>query len=108
VGEATLAHDQTTVAHGAAAVAFARPHELTIITDPNHDDGIAASVVRILSFGASSRVELDSLAPSPDSELPIHYEVILPREQIQALKLVEGQRVRLVPSRIRVFQSQAA
>ncbi|TCT19452.1 sulfate/molybdate ABC transporter ATP-binding protein [Thiobaca trueperi] len=110
VGEATLAHseDQGEVASGAQAVAFARPHELTIITDPGHDAGIAASVVRILSFGASTRVELDSLTPASDSELPIHYEVMLPRDQIQALKLVEGQRVRLVPSRIRIFQSQAA
>ncbi|MTW21402.1 sulfate/molybdate ABC transporter ATP-binding protein [Allochromatium palmeri] len=108
VGAATLAHGQDQFALDGEAVAFARPHELMIVTDPDHADGIAASVVRILSFGASTRVELDSLTPEPDSALPVHYEVILPREQIQALKLVEGQRVRLVPTRIRVFQGQAA
>ena len=108
VGETTLAHDPAALAPGAEAIAFARPHELSIVTDPDGAEGIAAMVERILTLGASARVELDGLAPDPDSGMPVHYEVVLPREQVQALGLVAGQRVRLVPSRIRVFEHRAA
>lgn len=108
IGDATLPHNQNPLDQGAEAVAFARPHELMIDTDAASIAGIAASVARVLTFGASARVELDSLAPRADSEPPLHYDVILPREQIQALQLCEGQQVRLVPSRIRVFQTPVA
>jgi sulfate/thiosulfate transport system ATP-binding protein len=108
VGEAALAHDQTTVAHGAEAVAFARPHELTIVTDPDTPQGIEAVVERMLTFGASVRVELDSLPGAAVRGEPAHYEVVMPRGRVDALALTPGQRVRLVPSQIRVFPSQAA
>ncbi|MBK1654076.1 sulfate/molybdate ABC transporter ATP-binding protein [Allochromatium vinosum] len=108
VGEATLVHDAAALEPGAEAIAFARPHELSILTDPDSTEGIAAKVERVLTLGAGARVELDGLASAPDGGAPLHYEVVLPRDQVQALGLVAGQRVRLVPSRIRVFEHRAA
>ena len=108
VGEATLVHEAAALAPGAEAIAFARPHELSILTDPDSTEGIAAKVERILTLGAGARVELDGLASAPDGVTPLHYEVVLSREQVQALGLVAGQRVRLVPARLRVFEHRAA
>jgi sulfate/thiosulfate transport system ATP-binding protein len=108
VGEETLLHDEAGVAQGEEAVAFARPHELDILTDPESTEGLGAIIARILTFGATARVELDCLATAMDALAPSHYEVELPRRQLETLGLAERQRVRLVPSQIRVFQQQVA
>ena len=109
VGEERLPHVSEQLHQGAEAIAFARPHELQILTDPETPDGVRAVVARILAFGASTRVELDSLAEASDAEeVPRHFEVVLSHEQVRALDLTEGQRVRLVPSRLRLFPRQVA
>jgi sulfate/thiosulfate transport system ATP-binding protein len=108
VGEETLLHDAEPAAQGAEAVAFARPHELNIVTDPASTEGVGAIVARILAFGASARVELESVAKGSVNGAPTQYEVVLPRDEIAGLGLCEGQVVRLVPSRMRVFHGQAA
>ncbi len=79
--------------------AFVRPHELQIVTNPDHPEGVAARVSRVLSFGVSARVELEGVDP----DKPQHYEVELTQADAQALALVPGQRVRLVPSRLQLF-----
>lgn len=92
--------------HGAGAagpvLAYARPHELLILTDPAAS-GLAARVERVLSFGAASRVELSAA----DGR---HLEAELSREQAAALNLQSGQAVRLSASRLSLFEtdSQAA
>ena len=53
---------------------------------------------RVLSFGATSRVELNGTAEQ-------HYEVELARERAEALALINGQRVWLLPERLSVFES---
>jgi len=88
------------VAHGAEVVAFARPYELDIVTDADAGEGVAARVARVLSFGVTTRVELNGVNGSAAQ----HFEVELTRERAQMLGLVEGQEVRLVPSRLRVFE----
>jgi len=60
--------------------------------------GIEATVSRVLSFGAASRVELTGTADQ-------HYEVELARERVEALALNNGQRVWLLPQRLSVFGS---
>ncbi len=75
---------------------FARPHEVAIATQAV-DNGTPAAVSRVLSFGAASRVELIGV----DDQ---HYEVELARERADALALVNGQRVWLVPQRLSVFE----
>ncbi|WP_295392696.1 sulfate ABC transporter ATP-binding protein [uncultured Thiodictyon sp.] len=106
VGGATLNHDGSNADHGAEVVAFVRPHELDIVTDLAAPNGLDATVRRVLAFGGSARVELDSVEAVKAGAEPIHYEVVLPRER--AVALVQGQRVRLVPAPLRVFRNEAA
>ena len=104
VGEDTLPHVANDFEHGAEVVAFARPHELDIITDPESTEGVAARVSRVLSFGVTARVELDGVNGSTGQ----HFEVEITRERVISLKLIDGQLVRLVPSRLKVFERNGA
>lgn len=88
---------------GSPVVAFARPHELDILpADVGGNVGIPTQISRILSFGVSVRIELDGLNGSTGQ----HFEVEMTREKLATLNLAEGQTVRLVPSRIKVFEHQ--
>jgi sulfate/thiosulfate transport system ATP-binding protein len=80
--------------------AYARPHELQILTDPAAT-GLAAHVDRVLSFGAASRVELTGPGGQP-------LEAELSREQAAALNLQSGQQVRLNASRLSLFDLHKA
>jgi len=82
---------------GSRVLAYARPHELQILVDPQAQ-GLAARVERVLSFGASARVEL----VGPGGE---HLEAELSRDQAQALALSNGQAVRLQASRLSLFEA---
>ena len=89
---------------GANGDAFARPHEVRIATQPVAH-GHAAAVSRVLSFGATSRVELLGVQDgAQEGAQERHYEVELAREQVDALALHIDQRVWLVPQRLSVFQ----
>ena len=100
VGEDTLPHEPHDFDHGAEVVAFARPHELEIVTDPQSGEGIAARISRVLSFGVTARVELDGVNGSSGQ----HFEVEITRQSVLELGLADGQVVRLVPSRLKVFE----
>jgi sulfate transport system ATP-binding protein len=100
VGEDTLQHEPHDFDHGAEVVAFARPHELEIVTDPQSGEGIAARISRVLSFGVTARVELDGVNGSAGQ----HFEVEITRQRVLELGLADGQVVRLVPSRLKVFE----
>ena len=100
VGEDTLPHEPHDFDHGAEVVAFARPHELEIVTDPQSGEGIAARISRVLSFGVTARVELDGVNGSSGQ----HFEVEITRQRVLELGLADGQVVRLVPSRLKVFE----
>ncbi|RKT60556.1 sulfate transport system ATP-binding protein [Azonexus fungiphilus] len=104
VGDDTLAHQTSDLAHGAEVVAFARPHELDIDTDPASTAGIAARINRILAFGVTARVELDGINGSTGQ----HFEVEITRQRVLDLGLTDGQDVRLVPSRLKVFEKDGA
>jgi len=82
-------------ARAGEALGFARPHEVTIATQPDAR-GVEATVSRVLSFGVASRVELIGA----DAQ---HYEVELARERADALSLADDQRVWLVPQRLSTF-----
>jgi sulfate/thiosulfate transport system ATP-binding protein len=79
--------------------AYARPHELQILTNLDAP-GLPATVERVLAFGASARVELIG----PDGA-PLEAE--LSREQAEALQLRGGQRVRLSAARLSLFEAGA-
>jgi sulfate/thiosulfate transport system ATP-binding protein len=86
--------------HGDGEVqAYARPHELRISTDESAP-GLSATVERVLSFGASARVELIG----PDGQ-PLEAE--LTREQAETLSLRGGQRVKLAANRLSLFEAGA-
>lgn len=93
-----------TLAQGASVVAFARPHELAILPDSGTPEGVAAKISRILAFGVTARIELDGVNGSSGQ----HFEVELTREQVLQQGLAEGQQVRLVPSRLKVFEHTGA
>jgi sulfate transport system ATP-binding protein len=99
VGDDVLPHDSSHYAHGLEVVAFARPHELNIVTDIATGMGIPARVSRILAFGATVRIELDGLNGAAGQ----HFDVETTRERIGELALTEGQSVRLLPSQLRLF-----
>jgi sulfate transport system ATP-binding protein len=97
IGEHQLPHDG---AHGDGQVqAYARPHELQILTDESAP-GLSATVERVLAFGASARVEL----VGPDGQ-PLEAE--LTRDQAEALRLQGGQRVKLSAARLSLFEAGA-
>ena len=99
VGADAVPHTQDNFTEGSEVFAFVRPHELQIVTDTGYTQGVAAKVVRVLSFGVSARVELDGL----DREKDQHFEVELTQAQVAGLALTPGQHVRLVPSRLKLF-----
>ena len=80
--------------------AYARPHELIIHTAAD-SAGMAATVERVLSFGAAARVELTG----PNGQ---HLEAELSREAAALLNLQSGQRVRLNASRLSLFEAGTA
>jgi sulfate transport system ATP-binding protein len=98
-GDALRVGDERLTHVGDKVIAFARPHELDILTDAAATDGVPARISRVLSFGVTARVELDGLNGASGQ----HFEVELTRERVAALALAEGQTVRLQPSRLRVF-----
>ncbi len=104
VGGEVLHHADARFGRGADVVAFARPHELDIVVDPAATAGVAARVSRILAFGVTARVELDGVNGTSGQ----HYEVETTRERVAALGLAEGQPVRLVPSRLALFEHAGA
>ncbi len=108
VGDASLPHDGRDADQGAEVIGFARPHQLDIVTDLAEPGGVRALISRVLDFGASTRIELEGERAENEVGPPIHYEVILPRERVKALHLVEGQTVRLVPLGLRVFRREVA
>ncbi len=100
IGDESVPHGSDDVAHGSDVYAFARPHELDIVTDEGSDAGIGARVSRVLAFGISVRVELDGVNGNSGQ----HYEVELTRERVEQLALQPGQLVRLLPSRLKLFE----
>lgn len=104
VGPHNLIHQQAhEFAQGTQVMAFARPHELDIVTDPSRSDGVLARIDRILSFGLHVRIELSAVASENKTGLPQHFEVELLRSDVAKRQLSEGLRVRIVPSHLRVF-----
>ena len=86
-------------------MAFARPHELDIVGENEGNDGVVAVIDRILSFGLNSRIELSAIASPDTKSAPQFYEVELPRSEVAKRGLAEGQKVRIVPSQLRVFEN---
>lgn len=99
VGSDVVPHKHHNIESGEEVYAFARPHELKIVTDTQETTGVLAVVERILVFGQQARVELAGRNGASGQ----HFEVIILQDELAALKLQTGQRVRLLPSYLRLF-----
>jgi len=82
------------------AIAYVRPHDLTLL--PAHDGGpgIDVSVRRAIPLGGTVRVEL----AAPGDAV---WEAELTRSGWQALGATAGEPLRAVPRQLRVFSAQA-
>ena len=88
-------------ADGANVVGFARPHELQI--EQGGESGLQASVSRVLYYGAAARIEL--LATFKPGEAEQHIEIEMTREEALRLGLDTGAPVRVVPRKLKVFET---
>jgi sulfate transport system ATP-binding protein len=78
---------------------FARPHEIDIHLEQNSINCVPATVTRLLTFGLSTRVELDSIHLQP----PQHFDVELGLERANLLDLQVGQPVHLSARTFKLF-----
>jgi sulfate transport system ATP-binding protein len=108
IGKALLPNAGADHASGQEVVAFARPHELEIVVGEGSSAvGVPARVNRILSVGPLARVELSGLNGSGSSTGSQFFEVELSSQRLSELNLSAGQAVRLLSSRLRVFEGRA-
>jgi sulfate transport system ATP-binding protein len=92
---------------GESVVGYARPHELDIVVGGDaRNQGLPASVRRVLVSGAVARVELTGVRQGGDSAEPPRFEVELTRERLAQLNLQPGQTVRLTSTRLKVFPAE--
>ncbi len=77
---------------------FVRPHELELLTRPNGESSLPASIERIQSAGAQVRIELTGPAGEP-------LTVEMAHERFRPLGLQRGQQVFVAPRQAMVFLS---
>lgn len=105
VGNERIRHHEAHVEEGQSVVAFVRPHETEIVPDIAGDEGITASVHRIIGTGAVARVELVANGDARQGRKEF-FEVEIPGAEASALALATGQRVKIRSRRLSVFAEQ--
>jgi len=105
LGQHSIANSaESALDQGAKVVAFARPHELRIVPFDGQADGITATIDRIFTLGATSRIELsafDSYSGVGNSQ---HFEMEMPYSEIQERQLAEGMKIKIAPVKLHVFE----
>ncbi len=84
-------------------IAFARPHEMDIIPNPDVTYGVAAKVDRVLNLGAIARVEMTAVSIKDAHGAPQRLDAELTQRELSGLHLDPGQSVRLVSRNLRIF-----
>jgi sulfate transport system ATP-binding protein len=84
-------------ADGAAAIAFARPHEIEVDRFSPGLEGIPVQLSRILIVGPTARLEVER------EDCPEIIEVELPAERVRNLNLTLGETLLIHPRQVRVF-----
>lgn len=105
VGDERLRHHAGHFEDGQNVIAFVRPHETEIVPDVSSDDGISASIHRILGTGAVARVELVANGAARGGQKDF-FEVEIPGAEAASLELTTGQRVKIRSRRLSVFPEQ--
>jgi sulfate/thiosulfate transport system ATP-binding protein len=102
VGDDMLPHGAVSLKEGRSMVAYARPPDLKVIPNGENGRGIAAKVNRIIATGPLTRVELVRASSNQANPLE-YYEAELTQSEVASLGLSAGQPVRLLASRLRLF-----
>ncbi len=112
IGQHSFKHaNEENFPSGTPVVGFARPHEISILGLDTQEDGLRVRIDRILSFGASSKIELSSIELSsvnPNTKLTgtQNFEVELSQLDVRARGLKEGQEVLIAPTKLKVFEQR--
>jgi sulfate transport system ATP-binding protein len=105
IGDDRLRHTAGNLKEGQEVIAFSRPHDTEIIPNTQSEDGVTASINRILGNGAITRVELVANGDARKGRKDF-FEVEIPGAEIASLGLSAGQRVKLRGRRLSVFPEQ--
>jgi len=103
IGQDLLPHVSSHLHDGQPVVAYARPHDTEIVTDVARGEGIAAKVNRILTSGGVARVELVANGADRAGRTD-YFEVEVQSDDLAALGLTTGQKVRLKSRRLSLFE----
>ena len=101
VGDVALEAPDHADATDAAAVAYARPHEIEIERYVPGQTGIRVRLVRALAFGSVARLELER---EDNAEM---IDVEIPTEFYRQLALLEGESLVVRPRKMQVFLNPA-
>ncbi len=103
VGDDLLPHGATSLKEGRPMVAYARPPDLKVVPHQDGQRGISARVNRIIGTGPVARVELIG-ATNGAAGRPDYFEAELTQAELASLGLSAGQPVKLLASRLRLFE----
>ena len=101
IGDDLLPHGGIGLKEGGEIIAFARPQDLRIEAGGSTGRGVKAVVNRVLDTGPAARVELMRTGAAK----PEYYEVEVPHDEVAALQLANGAPVRIIASRLKLFDS---
>ncbi|MDX2307385.1 MAG: sulfate ABC transporter ATP-binding protein [Hyphomicrobium sp.] len=99
IGSDLIPHGGLGLTEGSEVIAFARPQDLRIVGPADGGRGLRATVNRVLDTGPVARVEL----MQSDASRPEYYEIELPHADVAELGLSGGQSVRVVATRLKLF-----
>jgi sulfate transport system ATP-binding protein len=102
VGNERLRHNASYLQDRQDVIAFARPHEMELTPDSAAEDGVSASINRILGNGVVARVELVANGDARQGRKEF-FEVELPEAELTSKGFRNGQRVKLVCRNLTIF-----
>jgi sulfate transport system ATP-binding protein len=105
VGDEMLRIQNGNFKDGEDVIAFSRPQDTEIVANMQSEDGVSASINRILGSGSIARVELVANGDARQGRKDF-FEVEIPGSDVQSLGLSTGQRVKLRGRRLSVFSDQ--
>jgi sulfate/thiosulfate transport system ATP-binding protein len=105
IDDERLSHTAKNLKDGQDVVAFARPHDTEIVPVMASEEGVTASINRIVGNGANVRVELFANGQARKGRKD-YFEVELPGAKVSLLGLATGQSVKLKSRRLSVFPEQ--
>ncbi|MCB5186683.1 sulfate ABC transporter ATP-binding protein [Methylobacillus caricis] len=97
IGDISLSLNQHHSIQNSNALAYVRPHDIEVFTEPNGEQTLQAIVSYIHAAGPSVRLELQPVNESDTIEAEIS------RERFRELALNQGAHVYLKPRRVQVF-----